>query len=309
MRSSWSSGSSRWLLAAAFAAGTFAAHRAMPTAGRLGDDERFVPRPALARALAFGFETVVADFHWLQAVQIVGGTKGHPSRQAPMLGRLVDVATTLDPWVDHPYRFAAIWLTDSVESVQLANRLLRRGVSYHPRDWRNRFYLGFNHFFYLSENEAAAEALAGAIEVGGTPRYLQRLVARLRADTQGLGTAELFLRKLVQETEDPYARAEYEKALDEIETERRARKLDAARQEFLRRHGRDLERVEDLVRGPDPVLRKLPKEIHGWEWVIDPETNRIVSSWYGARYELRFQGSDPVREQTASGSLGTEERL
>jgi hypothetical protein len=209
----------------------------------------------------------------------------------------------------HPYRFAAIWLTDSVESVQLANQLLRRGISYHPRDWRNRFYLGFNHFFYLSENEAAAEALAGAIEVGGTPRYLQRLVARLRADTRGLGTAELFLRKLAQETDDPYARAEYEKALDEIETERRARKLDAAREEFLRRHGRDLEQVEDLVRGPDPVLRKLPKEIHGWEWVIDPETNRIVSSWYGARYELRFQGSDPVREQTAAGSVGTEERL
>jgi hypothetical protein len=226
-----------------------------------------------------------------------------------MLGRLVDVATTLDPWMDHPYRFAAVWLTDSVESVQLANRLLRRGVSYHPRDWRNRFYLGFNHFFYLSENEAAAEALAGAIEVGGTPRYLRRRVARRRADTQGLGTAELFLTRLAQETEDPYARAEYEKALDEIETERRARKLDAAREEYRRRHGRDIERVEDLVRGPDPVLPRLPREIHGWEWVIDPETKRIVSSWYGARYELRFQGSDPVRERAARGAGAAEERL
>lgn len=301
--------SSRWLFAAAFAAGTFAAHRAMPAASRLDADERFVPHPAIARALAFGFETVVADFYWLQAVQIVGGAQAHPSRHAPLLGRLVDVATTLDPWMDHPYRFAAVWLTESVESVRLANELLRRGVSYHPRDWRNRFYLGFNHYFYLSENEAAAEALAGAVEVGGTPRYLRRLVARLRADTQGLGTAELFLRKLAQETEDPYARAEYEKALDEIETERRARKLDAAREEFWRRHGRDLSRVEDLLRGPDPVLRRLPREIHGWEWVIDPGTNRIVSSWYGARYELRFQGSDPVREQAASEPGGAEQRL
>jgi hypothetical protein len=111
----------------------------------------------------------------------------------------------------------------------------------------------------------------------------------------------VFLRRLVEHTEDPYARAEYEKALDEVETERRARRLDRAREEFVRRHGRDVERVEDLVRGPDPVLAKLPRELHGWEWVIDPESGRIVSSWYGARYELRFQGTHPVREQTARG--------
>jgi hypothetical protein len=43
--------------------------------------------------------------------------------------------------------------------------------------------------------------------------------------------------------------------------------------------------------------------------VIDPATDRIVSSWYGARYELRFQGSDPVREQTARGSAHPEDWL
>jgi hypothetical protein len=301
--------SSKLWLALGFAATAFAAHRAMPIATPREGDERFVPRPALARVLSFGFEAVVADFHWLQAVQIVGGVHRNLARHAPLLGRLVDVATTLNPWMDHPYRFAAVWLTDSVESVRPANGLLQRGISYHPRDWRNRFYLGFNHYFYLSENEAAADALEGAVEAGGTPRYLRRLVARLRADVEGLETAELFLSRLVQETEDPFARAEYEKALDELETERRARRLDHARDEFRRRHGRDIERVEDLVRGPDPVLRRLPRELHGWEWVIDPESGRIVSSWYGARYELRFQGSDPVREQTAGRGAAAGERL
>jgi hypothetical protein len=306
--------SSRLWLAIGLAAATAGAHRAMPISSAPEGDERFVPRPALARALSFGFEAVVADFHWLQAVQIVGGTHRGLHRHSARLGRLVDVATTLNPWMDHPYRFAAVWLTDSVESVRTANALLERGISYHPRDWRNRFYLGFNHYFYLSDNQAAARALEGAIEAGGTPRYLRRLVARLRADTEGLDTAELFLRRLAQETHDPYARAEYEKALDEVETERRARRLDRAREEYQRRHGRDLSSVEDLVRGPDPVLPRLPRELHGWEWVIDPETGRIVSSWYGARYEVRFQGSDPVREQTvreqtARGPARAEEPL
>jgi hypothetical protein len=61
--------------------------------------------------------------------------------------------------------------------------------------------------------------------------------------------------------------------------------LDTAREEFRRRRGRDLTRVEELLAGPEPVLRALPPELHGWEWVLDPTSGKIVSSWYQARYE------------------------
>ena len=53
--------------------------------------------------------------------------------------------------------------------------------------------------------------------------------------------------------EDKYKRAEYLKALDEIQIEERARFLDAARAEYWRRNGRDIERVADLLAGPDPM--------------------------------------------------------
>ena len=39
---------------------------------------------------------------------------------------IIDVVTTLDPYVSHPYRFAAIWLTDSTESVLKGNQLLEK---------------------------------------------------------------------------------------------------------------------------------------------------------------------------------------
>src|SRR5512134_457445 len=121
----------RLWLALVLAVATATAHRAMPIATLQEGDERFVPRPAVARVLSFGFEAVVADFHWLHAVQIVGGTHRGLNRHSARIGRLVDVATTLNPWMDHPYRFAAVWLTDSVESVRTANTLLQRGISYH----------------------------------------------------------------------------------------------------------------------------------------------------------------------------------
>ena len=288
-------GALRALLIALLAATAAAAHARIAARPGANDADLWVPRPEVARLAAIGFQNLVSDYYWLQALQVVGGATEDAARQGPLLGRLVDVVTTLDPWVDHPYRFAAIWMTDSPESVRKADAMLTRGIEHHPGDWRNHFYQGFNRFFYLEENESAADSLEGAVRIPGSPRYLPLLVARLRAGGGGLEASAAMLAALIENAEDPYEKAEYEKALDEVETERRARALDAAREEFRQRHGRDIARVEDLAQGPGAVLAELPPELHGWEWVIDPASGRIVSSWYGVRYEPLLQAS--VREE------------
>jgi hypothetical protein len=291
----------RLVLLAAAAAVAGSAHAHIDTSSRVSRGERFLPRPDRARLWAVGFDAVLADYYWLNAVQLVGASDTGIGGQEPVLGRLIDLTTHLDPWVDHPYRFAAIWLTDSEASVRFANRLLRRGISYHPREWRNRYYLGFNLFYYLEDNRAAADVLEGALGLEGVPDYLGGLVARLRADTDDLQTAASFLRQLAASTEDPYAEAAYLKALDEILTESAARRLDRARIRYWRRYGRDIERVEDLVAGPRPVLRRLPPahphfgDRFGWE--LDEASGQIVSSFYGTRYRLHLHPADRERRE------------
>jgi tetratricopeptide (TPR) repeat protein len=271
-----------------------------------GGDGLVVPSPALARAAALGFDALASDYYWLQAVQLVGRELDHPERHASQVGRLIDVAARLDPWIDHPYRFAALWMTDSKESVRAANALLERGIAYHPDEWRNRFYLSFNHFLYLGDDAAAADELEPAIGLPGAPRYLGRLVARLRSEGGGLDAAAAYLEELLRNAPDGYARADYAKALDEVETERRARYLDRARELFRARRGRDIERVEDLA-GPGGVLTALPPEPNGWEWVLDSETDAIVSSYYGHRYELNLSGEDRQRREQWGGDAGARE--
>jgi hypothetical protein len=274
-------------------------HDRIPITPRADRDARFVPRPEVARIASLGFQPLVADVYWMQAVQVVGAATSNPGQHAALLGRLVDVDTTVDPWVGHPYRFAAHWMTGSLEDVRFANRLLERSFEYHPDDWRNYFYLGFNRFFYLGDNQGAAEALDRAAGLPGAPSYLARLVARLRADSAGLETSATFLAELARTTEDPQAQAQYEAALLEIETERRARLLDQAQEEFRRRTGRDLERVEELVRGPHAVLRRLPDEPHGDVWELD-EDGRIVSGRLLRRYEPFVHENDLRRRESWS---------
>jgi len=283
------------------------------------DADAFVPRPEFAQAVSLGFDAILADFYWLQAVQVVGGADDNPESYGTHLGRLIDVVTTLNPYVDHPYRFAAIWLQDSREQVETANRLLRRSLDYHPWEWRNRFYLGYNLFYYLGENEAAAEMLEAAAQISGSPRYLPRLVARLKSESGDIDTAELFLRQLVKDAPDPASRAEYQSALDEIEVEHRARRLDRAREVHRKLTGREIESVGELAAGEHSVLDRLPapwpsslpESFRGKHaWVVPEDEGPIFSSYYGHRYELSFHPVERERiqawgadsDQSAEGS-------
>jgi tetratricopeptide (TPR) repeat protein len=291
---------------------TAALHARMPLASRAEQVDAFVPRPEVARLLSLGFDGVLADFYWLQVVQIVGAGEGYS--RASLVGRLVDVTTAVNPWVAHPYRLAAVFLTQSVEQVREANRLLRRAIAFHPKDWRNPFYLGFNQFFYLGDYEAAADSLEGAIGLSGgdppyggprvldPPVYLSRLVARLRAHGGDLDTAAALLAELARSAEDESARDQFRDALLEVETERRARVLDAARTRYRELHGRDIAVPADLARGPQPVLPALPEELHGAGWALDDASGRIVSAHYGRRYEPHAHQIDRERRE----SWGTE---
>ena len=294
------------LLAVALAAGIDWIHIQNAPASPLDQSEDWVIRPELAKVAALGFDAALADYYWLNAVQIVGSAQSNPAAHATVLGRMIDVVTTLDPWVDHPYRFAAVWLTDSPESVRTANKLLRRGMEHHPDEWRNAFYLGFNLFFYLGDNAQAADVLERSAGLPGSPAYLPRLVARLRSNAESLDTAAAFLAQLARDASDPAVRGNYLAALDEIDVERKARRLDAAREEFRNRHGRDIEDVSELAEGDRPVLAALPdaepagvpealrKAAH---WRIDLESGEIVSSHYDRRYRLIFHPNEQARRE------------
>ncbi|HKA14482.1 MAG TPA: hypothetical protein VKH41_05655, partial [Myxococcota bacterium] len=258
-----------------------------------------VPTPARARALAFGFEPVIADYYWIQALELVGNTDKVAERNE-IVGEVVDLVTGLDPWADHPYRFAALWLTGSFDEVKHANRLLEKGIAYHPLDWRNRFYLGYNLFFYLEDNARAADELERAMRFPDAPYYLPSFIARLRASGDSLDTAVLFLQQLIAQTQDEYARAEYLEVFDEVETERRARLLDRARVEFQKRNGRDLGSISELWSGPLRLFAAEPPahpEIAGQHWKIDPATGEIVSSYYGRRYRVHVDPHDEAQRR------------
>ncbi len=308
---------SHMLLGLVMLTATYGFHRQMPYVAPAERDEVFLPKPNLMKLASFGFDAVISDYYWIQALYKVGGTKQRPKEYASYVAKIIDVVTTLDPYVGHPYRFAAIWLVDSKKSVRMGNDLLRRGIEYHPDDWRNHFYLGFNQFYYLDENEKAAESLERCIQLEGSPAYLPRLVARLKSQNASLETAAIFMTEMSRSTKSEEERAVYRSALDEIEVETKARFLDRARESYIKLFGRDIESVEDLTTGEHPMLSQLPQpepdELppalrKGDLWVIDPKTEKITSTYYGRRYKVNVRASDyEMEDEDSEGTGGGED--
>jgi hypothetical protein len=274
--------------------------------GPLGADRvPVVPDPSAARIAALDFEALASDFYWLRAVQLVGDERLPTRKDAPRIAQLAALVVALDPWVDHPYRFAALWASDDRDSLAQADRLLERGIAYHPADWRDRFYLGFDKFFYEHDPATAAQELEPAVSLPGAPLFLGRLVARLRAEGGDLDAAEGFLRALLQNAPDDRHRDQYRRALEEVETERLARMLDRARQLYQLQNGHDIASVQDLVRAPDGVMAALPLGPHGAPWELGA-TGEIVSSYYGHRYRVQIQHR--VARASGSDRSGTAQR-
>jgi hypothetical protein len=116
---------------------------------------------------------------------------------------------------------------------------------------------------------------------------------------------------MVASSSDEYANAQYLKALDEISTEERARYLDGAREAYWKRYGRDIERISDLLDGPSPILKGLPRahsHFDGFEWYLDPKTGQVTSSYYKARYRLHVTPSDRSRQERWRSQKQSETR-
>src|SRR5689334_12542043 len=106
----------------------------------------------VARALCFGFRSLLADFTLLQAIQLLPARHGDmgPEVAGPIdrrLTRLLQYSVDVDPKFAGAYRFAAAALPhetmdgSTVYGVMNAVQILEQGLRERPDDWHMGFLL------------------------------------------------------------------------------------------------------------------------------------------------------------------------
>src|SRR6476660_2191398 len=146
-----------------------------------------------ARRLAVGYTALAADLYWIRAIQYFGGRRmlfEHPAGPHPaaasekdfeLLYPLLDVTTSLDPRFNIAYRFGSIFLAEAPPGgagrADLAIALLEKGLRERPDKWEYMQDIGFVHYWWRGDYQAAADCFARAAEIEGAPWWLKSLAA------------------------------------------------------------------------------------------------------------------------------------
>jgi hypothetical protein len=104
----------------------------------------------------------------------------------PLLHPLLDLTTTLDPRFNIAYRFGAIFLAEPYPGgagrPDLAIALLEKGLRDRPDKWEYMQDIGFVHYWWRQDYQAASAAFEKASRIPGAPWFLQSLAATTIAE-------------------------------------------------------------------------------------------------------------------------------
>ena len=159
----------------------------------------YVQSGTTARRLAGAYSSVAADLYWIRAIQHFGATKlrlADMQRLAPepppliaappdeyyrLLYPLLDLTTTLDPRFNIAYRFGSVFLAEAYPRgpgrPDLAIALLEKGLAARPDKWEYMADIGFVHYWYRHDFQAAAAWFEKASGLPGAPWWLRSLAA------------------------------------------------------------------------------------------------------------------------------------
>jgi tetratricopeptide (TPR) repeat protein len=247
------------------------------------DEHTYIPSGKYLKTAVLGYDQIIADFFWLRVVQYIGD-KEKEARGYPLIYRLVDLVTDLDPGFSFAYKVGGIILTVYSKRIQESNTMLEKGIKENPEVWDLPFFLGFNHFFYLSDYYTAAEYMNRAAQLPGHPPYLPKLVARLYAQAGTPEVALEFLYRVYEQAPNEKIREELKERMKEVIIERDIIFLEKAVKVYQERYKCLPEDLKDLVRGK--IIQELPQEPFEGRYLYDPRTGEVKSSTHPERLRI-----------------------
>ncbi|HUF22974.1 MAG TPA: hypothetical protein VMN81_02510 [Vicinamibacterales bacterium] len=172
----------------------------------------YLQSPAVAGRLALGYDALAADIYWIRAVVHYGGDRldRTGTRRYELLAPLLDLTTSLDPQFRIAYRFGAIFLGEPPPGgpgrVDLAERLLLKGMAASPERWQYPHDLGFLYYWRLQDHQAAASWFQRASALPGAPEWLAPLAASMLARGGDRQASRQLLTRIFEDADEDWLR-------------------------------------------------------------------------------------------------------
>lgn len=237
------------------------------------EDASYVLPSPILKITALEFDGLASDFLFLQALIFEGSTferKEEPRVKAGewrWMYNTLSASTDLDPYFFDPYYFGNANLTWGGNLIRETNALLDKGSRFRDWDWMLPFFSGFNHFYFLQDNEKAAYYL---MEAAKRPTYsgtlLPTLAARLAYQGKRTENAIIFLQEILKKTDDETVKKAYEKRLNALKGILFLERAVAAYQDKFKAQPNKLDEL--VTKG---VISVLPQDPYGGKFYLDKD--------------------------------------
>lgn len=230
-----------------------------------------IPSPIL-KITALEFDGLASDFLFLQALVFQGSTFERKERprvkewEWRWMYNTLNASTDLDPYFFDPYYFGNANLTWEGNLIRETNTLLDKGSRYRNWDYVLPFFIGFNYFYFLQENDKASEYLMEAAKRPGASPLYGTLAARLAYKAKRTETAIIFLEEILKKTDDETIKKAYEKRLNALNGILFLEKAVGAYQDKFKNPP---EKLGDLL--AKNIIREIPQDPYGGKFYIDKD--------------------------------------
>jgi len=254
---------------------------------------------ALLKKISLGFGNLLADIYWMRAVVYYGSQRraDEKDRNFDLLDPLLTLVTTLDPQFKVAYRFGAIFLTEAYPSgpgrPDRAIALLERGLAANPNGWEYLHDIGFVHYWWLRDYEAAGQWFDKAGRLPRAPEWLAPLAATTLAQGGDRQSSRLLWSQLLESSDADWLKSNAQRSLFQLDAMDVIDQLNLVSQRFAEREGRP-------PTGPELILaaglRGVPLDPTGVPYEMNTATGRIELSKTSTLWPLPAEpaGQPPV---------------
>jgi hypothetical protein len=242
------------------------------------EDQSIVLPSSLLKITALEFRGLASDIFFIKSMVFIGGMQQR--KETPKVkewewkwwSNLLNASTDLDPYFFDPYYYANAFLPWDAHMTEEADRLLEKGSRYRDWDWMLPYFIGFNNFFFLQNDGAAAQFFMEASRRPEGNPMLASIASRLAFKENRTETAIAFLEEIANKTEDGMLKMRYEVRIQAL---RSILELEKAVSSYKKRYGRNPDAIDELV--SRNIIAQLPADPYGGNYYITKD-GRVRSS-------------------------------
>jgi tetratricopeptide (TPR) repeat protein len=231
----------------------------------------YVPTGNYLKHATFGYSSILADLVYLWAIQYYSDYD-IPDR-FEYLDHIFSIIAELDPHYLDPYEIGGIIAVYEAKNLDLALKILDRGIEKNPEEWLIPFEAGHYAQRFLKDYRLAQKYFKMAMEIDGAPAVTRRLYANAAFELSDYETALKNWLEIFETAQDERTKKIASNHLYRTKAAIDTQNLEAAVERFRNQYGHLPDDLQRLVQ--TGFIQTLPRDLDGKDYLYNPQTGKV----------------------------------